>query len=134
MLIDADLQDPPEPIGLLIEPLDEGEDVAFGKCTSREVETWFTRTTASAFYRLLTHLTNVSIPRDTGDFRLMSRRVVDALLAMPERQRFVRGMVSWMGGRQFGRIEMTGRTAPAEYAQTKSSILQCCHGTVVGSI
>ena len=78
MLIDADLQDPPELIGLLVEPLDEGADVVFGKCTSREAETWFTRTTASAFYRLLTHLTKVAIPRDTGDFRLMSRRVVDA--------------------------------------------------------
>ena len=129
----TDLQDPPELIELLVEPLDEGADVVFGKCTSREAETWFTRTTASAFYRLLTHLTKVAIPRDTGDFRLMSRRVVDAL-AMPERQRSIRGMVSWIGGRRFGRIEMTGRTAPAEYAQTKSSILQCCHGTVVGSI
>jgi dolichol-phosphate mannosyltransferase len=122
MLIDADLQDPPELIGLLVELLDEG---------AREAQTWFTRTTVSAFYRLLTHLTNVPIPRDAGDFRLMSRRVVDALLAMPERQRCIRGMVSWIGGRQFGRVEMTGRTAPTEYAQT---ILQRCHGTVVGAI
>jgi polyisoprenyl-phosphate glycosyltransferase len=100
MLIDADLQDPPELIAPMVEIMDEGADVVFGKRTSREAETWFKRATANAFYRLLTHLTNVPIPRDTGDFRLMSRRVVDALLAMPERQRFIRGMVSWIGGRQ----------------------------------
>jgi glycosyltransferase involved in cell wall biosynthesis len=100
MLIDADLQDPPELIAPMVEIMDRGADVVFGKRTSRQAETWFKRTTANAFYRLLTHLTDVPIPRDTGDFRLMSRRVVDALLAMPERQRFIRGMVSWIGGRQ----------------------------------
>jgi polyisoprenyl-phosphate glycosyltransferase len=100
MLIDADLQDPPELIAPMVEIMDTGADVVFGRRTSREAETWFKRTTANVFYRLLTHLTNVPIPRDTGDFRLMSRRVVDALLAMPERQRFIRGMVSWIGGRQ----------------------------------
>jgi hypothetical protein len=80
--------------------MDAGADVVFGQRTSREAETWFKRTTASLFYRLLAQLATEPIPRDTGDFRLMSRRVVDVLAAMPERQRFIRGMVCWVGGRQ----------------------------------
>ncbi|MFC3127051.1 glycosyltransferase family 2 protein [Pseudoroseomonas globiformis] len=100
MLIDADLQDPPELLGDMMRLMDEGADVVYGQRAARAGETWFKRATAAGFYRLLTRLTDVSIPRDTGDFRLMSRRVVDTFLLMPERQRFIRGMVSWIGGRQ----------------------------------
>ncbi len=100
MLIDADLQDPPELLAEMMAVMDGGADVVFGQRTHRAAETFFKRSTASLFYRLLSRLAAVPIPRDTGDFRLMSRRVVDALSSMPERQRFIRGMVSWVGGRQ----------------------------------
>ena len=100
LLVDADLQDPPELLRPMMAAMDRGADVVFGQRTRREAETWFKLATATLFYRLLGRLATVSIPRDTGDFRLMSRRVVDALAAMPERQRFIRGMVSWIGGTQ----------------------------------
>jgi glycosyltransferase involved in cell wall biosynthesis len=100
MLIDTDLQDPPELLGEMMRLMDRGADVVYGQRRSRAAETMFKRASAKAFYRLLSRLTAVEIPRDTGDFRLMTRRVVDALCAMPERQRFIRGMVAWVGGRQ----------------------------------
>ena len=99
-VIDADLQDPPEVLLRMLERWREGADVAYGVRSAREGETAFKRWTASAFYRLLSRLTDVSIPLDTGDFRLMDRKVVDAFSAMPERDRFVRGMVAWTGFRQ----------------------------------
>jgi dolichol-phosphate mannosyltransferase len=100
MVIDADLQDPPELVGEMIARLNEGYDVVFGRRRQRAGESVFKRTTASAFYRTLAALTETEIPLDTGDFRLMSRRIVDRLNAMPERDRFIRGMVAWLGGRQ----------------------------------
>ncbi len=100
LLIDADLQDPPELLLMMMPIMDRGADVVYGQRSRRAGETRFKLATAAAFYRLLGRLTSVPIPRDTGDFRLMSRRVVDILLAMPERDRFIRGMVSWVGGRQ----------------------------------
>jgi polyisoprenyl-phosphate glycosyltransferase len=101
MLIDADLQDPPELLGPMMGAMDaEAADVVFGQRSARAGESWFKTASASLFYRLLSRLAAVPIPPDTGDFRLMRRRVVDALAAMPERQRFIRGMVSWVGGRQ----------------------------------
>ena len=100
MLIDADLQDPPELLVPMMLLMDDGAEVVYGQRTRREAETWFKRISAAAFYRLLGKLSGTPIPRDTGDFRLMSRRVVEVLGAMPERQRFLRGMVSWVGGRQ----------------------------------
>ena len=100
VVIDADLQDPPEVIPQMLDRWREGADVAYGVRTKREGETRFKRWTASAFYRLLACLTDISIPLDTGDFRLMDRTVVNAFLAMPERDRFVRGMVAWLGFRQ----------------------------------
>ena len=100
LLIDADLQDPPELLLMMMPIMDRGADVVYGQRSRRAGETRFKLITAAAFYRLLGHLTSVPIPRDTGDFRLMSRRVVDILVAMPERDRFIRGMVSWVGGRQ----------------------------------
>lgn len=100
VLIDADLQDPPEVIRDFLARWNEGFDVAFGQRTERQGETFFKRFTASLFYRVLSKLTPIDIPRDTGDFRLMDRRVVDAIRQMPERDRFIRGMVSWVGFRQ----------------------------------
>jgi len=99
-VIDADLQDPPETIMEMLERWRRGADVAYGVRSKREGETAFKRWTATAFYRLLTRIANVSIPLDAGDFRLMDRTVVNAFLAMPERDRFVRGMVAWTGFRQ----------------------------------
>jgi dolichol-phosphate mannosyltransferase len=100
LLIDADLQDPPELLADMMARMSEGADVVYGQRKSRDGESWFKTSTASLFYRLLSRLTDIRIPRDTGDFRLMSRRVLDVMLAMPERERFIRGMVSWIGGRQ----------------------------------
>lgn len=97
MVMDADLQDPPELLPALLAKMAEGHDVVYGQRVSRTGETIFKRASASLFYRLLQRMVDVPVPRDTGDFRVMSRRVVDQLNAMPERYRFVRGMVSWIG-------------------------------------
>lgn len=95
--IDADLQDPPELIGELIVKWREGYDVVHATRRSRQGETWLKRFTASAFYRVIGRMSTVPIPRDTGDFRLLDRRVVDALKQMPERTRFMKGLFSWVG-------------------------------------
>jgi polyisoprenyl-phosphate glycosyltransferase len=100
LIIDADLQDPPELLAAMMTLMDQGADVVYGQRRQRDGESLFKRTTAAAFYRLIGRLTDVEIPADTGDFRLMNRRVLDLLLAMPERHRFIRGMVAWIGGRQ----------------------------------
>ncbi len=100
LLIDADLQDPPELLLMMMPIMDRGADVVYGQRVRRQGESWFKLASASLFYRLLSRLASVAIPRDVGDFRLMRRRVVDILLAMPERDRFIRGMVSWIGGTQ----------------------------------
>jgi len=101
LIIDADLQDPPELLGGMVEAMREAQaDVVYGVRKSRAGETAFKRATAHGFYRLLSRATEVDIPLDAGDFRLMSRRALDALLAMPEQARFIRGMVAWIGFRQ----------------------------------
>src|SRR5436309_9916648 len=101
LIIDADLQDPPELLTPMLQALREsGADVVYGVRRSRAGETAFKRATAHGFYRLLSRATEVDIPLDAGDFRLMSRRALDALLAMPEQARFIRGMVAWIGFRQ----------------------------------
>lgn len=99
-IIDADLQDPPELLPKMMERMDGGCDVVFGQRIKREEETAFKKVSAFAFYRLLNRMVDIDIPRDTGDFRLMSRRAVDILNSMPEHHRFIRGMVSWIGMRQ----------------------------------
>ena len=100
VVIDADLQDPPEVILEMLDRWREGVDVAYGVRSNREGETAFKLWTAKAFYRFINRLSDIAIPLDTGDFRLMDREVVDAFLALPERDRFVRGMVAWVGFRQ----------------------------------
>ncbi|NCA69342.1 MAG: glycosyltransferase [Sphingobacteriia bacterium] len=100
VLIDADLQDPPEVILAMLARWREGVDVAYGVRTDRAGESAFKLLSAKLFYRAIRGLSDTEIPLDTGDFRLMDRKVVDALLRMPERDRFIRGMVAWLGFRQ----------------------------------
>jgi dolichol-phosphate mannosyltransferase len=98
--IDADLQDPPELIIDMINKWLQGYDVVYAKRKKRKGETWFKLTTAKYFYRFLSYMSDVNIPTDTGDFRLMDRKVVESFKLMPERNRFVRGMISWVGFNQ----------------------------------
>jgi dolichol-phosphate mannosyltransferase len=101
LIIDADLQDQPELLPEMMRVMrEQNADVVYGVRRSRSGETAFKRATAHGFYRLLSRATEVDIPLDAGDFRLMSRRALDALLAMPEQARFIRGMVAWIGFRQ----------------------------------
>lgn len=100
VLIDADLQDPPEVISEMIALWRTGYHVVYGTRVDRPGESAFKLVTARAFYRVLNRLSDVPIPLDTGDFRLMDRKVVNVLKGMPERDRFIRGMVSWVGFRQ----------------------------------
>lgn len=100
IIIDADLQDPPHVMLQMIEKWKEGYEVVYGKRLSREGETWFKKFTAKWFYRILRKLTNVDIPTDTGDFRLIDRKVADVLTQLNEKHRFVRGLVSWVGFKQ----------------------------------
>ncbi len=102
VIIDADLQDPPEVITELIAKWKEGNQVVYAVRAEREGETWFKRFTASLFYRIIYRITDVKIPLDTGDFRLMDRKVVDVLKTMRERHRFPRGMSAWVGFKQVG--------------------------------
>ncbi len=102
ILTDADLQDPPEVYPAMIAKWREGYDVVYGIRASREGETWFKLFTAKLFYRMIYRITSVDIPLDTGDFRLIDRRVVEAIRHMPERNRFLRGMIPWVGYRQTG--------------------------------
>ncbi len=100
VLIDADLQDPPELIPEMVALWRQGFDVVYGQREQRAGETFFKRFTARLFYKCINRLSEIPIPLDTGDFRLMDRRVVDVLRDMPEKDRFIRGMVSWVGFRQ----------------------------------
>ncbi|HQN05167.1 MAG TPA: glycosyltransferase family 2 protein [Anaerolineaceae bacterium] len=102
IIIDADLQDPPEVMLEMIQRWKEGYQVVYGVRSEREGETWFKKTTASLFYRMITRITDVKIPLDTGDFRLMDRSVVKVMNSMREKHRFLRGMSSWVGYRQIG--------------------------------
>lgn len=100
--IDADLQDPPALIGDFITLWEAGYDVVYGVRTERRSDTFFKRATAGAFYRVFNRISDVPIPGDTGDFRLMDRAVVEALKALPERNRFMKGLFAWVGFRQVG--------------------------------
>ena len=100
LVIDADLQDPPELLSEMWVLVDQGADVVYGQRRARTGETWFKKFSAAFFYRLLNKMTDVNIPVDTGDFRLMTRRVLETLNAMPEHHRFIRGMVTWIGYKQ----------------------------------
>lgn len=115
VIIDADLQDPPEVILDLIAKWREGYEVVYAVRAEREGETWFKMFTASLFYRIIYRITDVDIPLDTGDFRLLDRQVVNVMNSMRERHRFLRGMSAWVGFRQVGvtykrRARMAGET------------------------
>jgi len=101
-IIDSDLQDPPETIKDMVEKWKEGYEVVFAVRRTRPGETWFKLLTAKLFYRAIYRITDIDIPLDTGDFRLMDRRVVNAMTNMREHNRFIRGMTSWVGFRQTG--------------------------------
>jgi len=116
IIIDADLQDPPEVILDLIAKWDEGYEVVFAVREEREGETWFKRTTAALFYRLIYRITDVKIPLDTGDFRLIDRKVVHVMQQMREKHRFLRGMSAWVGFRQVG---VTYKRQPRYAGETK---------------
>jgi glycosyltransferase involved in cell wall biosynthesis len=100
VIIDADLQDPPEVILQMVDKWKEGYEVVYGKRLQREGETFFKKLTAKMFYRFLDSMTDVKLPVDVGDFRLIDRKVCDAMKCLPERSRYVRGLVSWVGFKQ----------------------------------
>jgi glycosyltransferase involved in cell wall biosynthesis len=102
IIIDTDLQDPPSVILKLIDKWKEGYEVVYAVRAERKGETWFKKMTASLFYRLIQRVTEVNIPLDAGDFRLIDRKVVDTVNTMRERHRFLRGLTSWVGFRQIG--------------------------------
>jgi polyisoprenyl-phosphate glycosyltransferase len=121
VIIDADLQDPPEVVLEFLAKWLDGYDVVYGVRTERAGETAFKLWTARFFYRFISRLSDIAIPLDTGDFRLMDRRAVNALLSMPERDRFVRGMVSWLG---FSQVGVPYRRAPRAAGSTKFSLFK----------
>ncbi|MCB0756467.1 MAG: glycosyltransferase family 2 protein [Flavobacteriales bacterium] len=100
VIIDADLQDPPELIPILLAKMDDGYDVVYARRRNRKGESWLKRATAKWFYRVLSRITSVDIPLDTGDFRVVTKRVVEILRQMPEREKFLRGQIAWIGFRQ----------------------------------
>ncbi|MBZ9739314.1 MULTISPECIES: glycosyltransferase family 2 protein [unclassified Mesorhizobium] len=124
LILDADLQDPPELLGAMMAKMDEGFDVVYGQRVKRDGESWFKLASASIFYRLLGRMVDVEIAPNTGDFRLMSRRALDHLNTMPERYRFIRGMVSWIGLRQVAfPYERHRRFAGATHYPLKKMVL-----------
>ena len=116
VIIDADLQDPPEVIPQMVALWREGYDVVYGQRQARAGESLFKKVSAAAFYRFLRRMTSVDIPVDTGDFRLISRRVVDAMGRLGEHHRFLRGMIAWLGFRQ---VALKYERAPRFAGQTK---------------
>ena len=118
VVMDSDLQDPPELIPTLYEKYVGGYDVAYAQRRSREGETWWKKTTARLFYRLIRRMTTLEIPVDTGDFRLMSRRVADDLRQLQEHSRFIRGLVTWVG---YNQIAVLYDRGPRHGGNTKFS-------------
>ena len=116
LVLDADGQDPPELIPEFVAKWREGYDVVYGTRTRRDGESWIKRATAAMFYRVINRLSNTPIPPDTGDFRLMSRRVLDALTQLRERQRFMKGLFAWVGFRQ---VSLPYRRAPRVAGNSK---------------
>ncbi len=123
-LIDADLQDPPELIAEMMVLMDQGSDVVYARRRRRANESVFKLATAGAFYRVLASLSDVKIPTDTGDFRLMSRQITDRLNSLPEQDRFIRGMVAWLGGKQTELLYDRDPRFAGETSYTFSKMLQ----------
>ena len=116
IVIDADLQDPPELIPQLVSKWQEGYDVVYAKRIAREGETWFKKMTSYLFYRFIQRLSSVHIPEDVGDYRLISRRALDALLALRERHRFMKGLFAWVG---FPQVAVPYHRGPRAAGETK---------------
>ncbi len=129
VIIDADLQDPPEVIADFLDAWRAGAQVAYGERTDREGDSEFKRATAAVFYRGLNLLSDVPIPLDTGDFRLMDRCVVDVLRRMPESDRFVRGMVAWVG---FKQVAVPYRRAARAAGTTKYPLTKMLRFAITG--
>jgi dolichol-phosphate mannosyltransferase len=115
-MLDADLQDPPELLREMMRALDDGAEIAYGQRTAREGETWHKKAAAACFYRVFSHLADTKMPPQAGDFRLLSRRALKLIMAMPERSRFLRGMTSWIGLKQ---TPIPYRRAPRSGGKTK---------------
>jgi len=131
IVMDADLQDPPEVIHQMIARWREGFDVVYARRLSREGDGAFKRISANLFYRLLAQISSVDIPRDVGDFRLIDRKVLDAFRAMPERDRFVRGMFAWLGFRQ---TEVAFHRLPRAAGETKYPLLKMVRLALSGAL
>ena len=131
VIIDADLQDPPELISQMVQLWREGNEVVYGIRIEREGESRFKLWTAKVFYRLINRLSETKMPLDTGDFRLLDRKVVDVIKAMPERARFLRGMVSWAGFRQ---IALPYDRAPRQAGESKYPVTKMIHFAMDGII
>lgn len=124
ILMDSDGQDPPEVIPQLIAKAEAGYDVAYAQRIKRNNESWLKKTTASVFYKILNKITSVEIPVDTGDFRIINRKVVLALRKMPEKQRYLRGQIAWLGYKQIAvPYERNGRNA-GETGYTYSKMIR----------
>jgi glycosyltransferase involved in cell wall biosynthesis len=131
VVMDADLQDPPEIVGEMIAKWKEGYEVVHARRLSRAGESKFKRTTAHLFYRLLGRMSSVVIPADVGDFRLIDRKVLEALRGMPEQDRFVRGMIAWLGFRQ---TEVAFHRLPRLAGETKYPLLKMIRLAVNGAL
>lgn len=131
VVMDADLQDPPEIIGEMIAKWKEGFEVVYARRLSRAGESAFKRTSANFFYKLLGRMSSVAIPADVGDFRLIDRKVLDALRRMPEQDRFLRGMIAWLGFRQ---TEVAFHRLPRPAGETKYPLTKMISLAVNGAL
>jgi polyisoprenyl-phosphate glycosyltransferase len=131
VIIDADLQDPPELIARMVQLWREGNEVVYGIRIEREGESRFKLWTAKVFYRLINRLSETKMPLDAGDFRLLDRKVVEVIKAMPERARFLRGMVSWAGFRQ---VSLPYDRAPRHAGESKYPLAKMIHFAMDGII
>jgi dolichol-phosphate mannosyltransferase len=131
IIMDADLQDPPEIVTEMIAKWKEGFEVVYARRLSRAGDSAFKRTTANLFYKMLGRMSSVGIPADVGDFRLIDRKVLDALRRMPEQDRFIRGMIAWLGFRQ---TEVTFHRLPRLAGETKYPLLKMVRLAVNGAL
>jgi dolichol-phosphate mannosyltransferase len=129
LIIDADLQDPPELLTDMMRLMDEGADVVYGQRRQRWGENFFKRASAALFYRLMQTIGDHALPADTGDFRLINRRVWDVLQKMPERQRYLRGMIAWVGLKQ---VPLLYDRAPRAAGHTHYSLSRMLHFALDG--
>ena len=131
VVMDADLQDPPEIVTEMIAKWKEGFEVVHARRLSRAGESAFKRASANLFYKLLKRISSIAIPADVGDFRLIDRKVLDALHGMPEQDRFIRGMIAWLGFRQ---TEVTFHRLPRLAGETKYPLLKMARLAVNGAL